>query len=77
MAVQKVAFIPKCVECDSVWLRADDSRWQLHEVDIPTVQPGETIHKGNGRKLLVLGAVYDLPGGSPYRGFLTVEDRAP
>lgn len=43
------------------------------ELAIPTVQPGETIHTG-GRKLLVLDAAYELPDETDFRGFLTVEE---
>jgi hypothetical protein len=46
------------------------------EFAIPTVQPGETIHAGDGRTLLVLDVAYDLPDDSPYRGLLTVEEIA-
>jgi len=35
------------------------------ELAIPTVKPGETIHAGDGRSLLVLDAAYDLPDDSP------------
>jgi hypothetical protein len=41
---------------------------------IPTVTPGETIHVGDGRSLIVLDAAYELPEESPFRGLLTVEE---
>jgi hypothetical protein len=44
------------------------------ELAIPSNQPGETIHTGDGRKLLVLDAAYDLPEDGQFRGLLTVED---
>ena len=30
VSVGSVALIPKCVECEAVWLPADDERWQAH-----------------------------------------------
>jgi hypothetical protein len=44
------------------------------ELAIPTVQPGETVTTGDGRKLLVLDAAYELLEESDFRGFLTVEE---
>jgi hypothetical protein len=27
---QQVALIPRCAECEAVWLPADEERWQAH-----------------------------------------------
>ena len=43
------------------------------ELAIPTVEPGETIHVGDGRKLLVLDVAYTESEDSPFRGLLMVE----
>jgi hypothetical protein len=34
MSAPQAKEIPACVESGAVWLPADESRWQLHQVDI-------------------------------------------
>jgi hypothetical protein len=46
------------------------------DLAIPTVNPGETLHTGDGRKLLVLDAAYNLSEESDFRGLLTLEEVA-
>jgi hypothetical protein len=32
--IRRIELVPKCVECDAVWLPADEDRRQLHQVDV-------------------------------------------
>jgi hypothetical protein len=34
MSLEELAMTPECVECGAVWLRVDQERWQLHQVDV-------------------------------------------
>jgi hypothetical protein len=33
MRIERVALIPKCAECEAVWLPADEERWQAYLTD--------------------------------------------
>jgi hypothetical protein len=33
MPLEKVALIPKCAECQAVWLPADEERWRAYLTD--------------------------------------------
>jgi hypothetical protein len=33
MSAQNVALIPRCAECESVWLPADEKRWAAYLTD--------------------------------------------
>lgn len=33
MPLEKVALIPKCAECQAVWLPADQERWRAYLTD--------------------------------------------
>jgi hypothetical protein len=33
MALERVALIPTCAECEAVWLPADEGRWQAWLTD--------------------------------------------
>jgi hypothetical protein len=40
MPVEGVALIPRCVECEAVWLSIDDKRWQAWLTDD---EPAEVV----------------------------------
>jgi hypothetical protein len=44
------------------------------ELAVPTVAPGETLHAGGGRKLLVLDTAYLPADESDFRALLVVEE---
>jgi hypothetical protein len=46
------------------------------ELSVPTVEPGETLHLGGGRKLLVLDVAYLDDKDDRYPALLTVEELA-
>jgi hypothetical protein len=33
MSAEGITQIPQCIECDAIWLPADEDRWQAHWVD--------------------------------------------
>jgi hypothetical protein len=33
MEAKRVTLIPRCAECDAIWLPADEKRWQAYHTD--------------------------------------------
>ncbi len=43
MPVEGVSLIPKCVECEAVWLPTDEERWHAHLGGDDLDEPAELV----------------------------------
>ena len=43
MLLASVALIPKCAECEAVWLPADEERWRAYHAGDDLDEPAEIV----------------------------------
>ncbi len=43
MSTEQVALIPRCAECEAVWLPADDGRWRAYLGGDELDEPAELV----------------------------------